>query len=450
MSNDTDQPQLENIPLGIYDSLTGAMAGINPDWCTPAKGFEARYALSTYEIEAAMRWDGVMENYLTRASIDSLANPLDFLNLEDPELTRFTEWLQDIGFYDALIEADIARARTGFAAVWMDTGAVDTANPLRVGELARLKKLVVYDADCMNADQHRYAMHEDPTIWRMTDPTLQAPPEIHASRLLIFQGRSPSRRALYTNGGKGESDAARIWMAWSNWLEVNGMSPAIAKTYEEPTLAIKGLNQALMRPDGEKGLKSRLTDFGMARRAYRINAIDAEDRYERPGPPIAGLGDIYDRQESFFLAQTAWPRSILFGNLKGGSLGGAEASKGEEQEWNKKIARHQRLHFMKPITQFFNLAKESLFRGLNLAFEFPPLHQHSDKEWAEIELLRAQRDKIYAADIDGIERVELRKKLKADKVYPDIDPEALPEITPEPGDDRALDLTQDDNQQDNG
>lgn len=411
-------PQTESVHDSLFDTMAGLIKtnGL-------ASYLTQYYSLSTREIEQAMLWDGVLQTYINRPAEDCLSNGVTWKKLSEKQQTQVNDWLDNYQFFDRCIEAYQAMDRTGFAAIWMDTGALDNAKPMRHGELSRLRELVVLDADALHASAHHYSMYSDPKVWTIRDADAgQRAPEIHASRLLIFPGFAPSRRARYNNGGKGFPKAMAIWKSLEGYNKVNETAPNIAEVFEEPTMYIEGLNRKLGEPNGKKQIQARVTDFAMTRKATRVAAMDATEKYERPGPPLTGLDVIYDNAADFFLNKTGWPRSILFSSLKGGSLGGDGASKGEEQEWAKYIARQQKKWPDPVLKRFFRLLKEAIFKRFDLSYEWPPLHQHSEKEWAEIEEIRSRRDRTYL-DKRVLSNKELRKKLAADGTY-DIDPNA--------------------------
>lgn len=413
-------------PTPVSDSLFDTMSGYTAQAGFSTLGYPG-YRLSTYEIEEAIRCSGVIDTFINRPAKDATSGRVTWTKLKDAQRTKVDNWLNEIGFFEAAKGAYQAMDRTGFAAIHIDTGSLDNAKEMRSGELRNIKSLAVYDADCLTASRVGYPVNGKPTSWLVAnDPNPEhRVPEIHGSRLLIFWGPSPSPRARYQNGGKGDPKLLKVLKSWKGWVDVNETAPQIARTYEEPTMFIKDLNKTLGIEGGKQKIKARVTDFAITRHALRVAAMDAEEKYERPGPPLQGIEVIYQGSEDFFLNHSGWPRSILFSSLKGGSLGGDGAAKGEEQDWSKMIFSWQMEWLFGPYTQFFGRAKADLFKTFDLAFSFPPLHQETPSEKEDIADKKATRHASLKRE-GLLTREEGREALVKDELYT-IDPKAPPD-----------------------
>ena len=394
-------------------------------------GYCGHLPLTIQEIEDAIGWDGVMETFICRPAEDAIASGVEFEKLDEDQEHKLEDYLDNLGFWERTEEAFTAMRRTGFAAIWVDTQAIDPALPLLPNspELKNIARLVVFDGNCITADAANYSEHTDPTHWLISNP--DSPDRIHESRLLIFPGFAPSRRKRWENGGKGFPEAQRIWEAWLAWLTVNHVSPNVALAFEEPTVKMEQLNQRMTADEGRKQIRTRVADFSATRSAYHVNVIDAKEDYQRLGPPLNGIDTIYSSAETFLAAKAGLPYSILFGKLHQAGLGGSGATSGEEQQWEKFIARQQRKYLRPAIMRFLRLIWPLMgFDIKDLKFCFEPIRQHSELEWADIQLKNAQRDKIYSVDSDIISREEMRLELLKHEVY-NIDPLALPDIPPQ-------------------
>lgn len=420
------------VELGIYDSLYEACTGMGTARDRSNQiGYKGRPWLTIQEIEAAILWDGVMETFVQRPSEDAHANGVAFTKLKDKALEAVTDWLEKkTKYWEKSEEAHIAMRRTGFAAIWLNTNAVDPASPLDPAELKQIessRQLVVLDAECMQASREGYTQYDEaPEWWTITSP--DTPHTIHYSRLIIFPGRAPSRRARYDNGGKGFPEPMIIWQAWLDWLTINHVTPNVGLAFEEPTLALFELNKKMASEEGRKQVRAKLADFAATRGAFRVNAIDQEERYERIGPPLAGLADIYDRSAEFLVAKSQFPFSILFGKLEQqGGMGGTGATQGELQQWARYLARQWRKFIRPAAVQFLELSK-AVLGEIDTTFKANPFYQRTEAEDIALSETESKRDVAYFGE-GVITRRELRQHLAKKGTYA-IDPDAVPDHDP--------------------
>jgi hypothetical protein len=444
------QPSRQPIPnglhmanvLGIHDGLYEEYTGLGGENDATQKiAFYAPPPKSEREIEDAITWSGVMETFAHMPAEDALANPLEFPDLSNEEIQGILEYFgpDETDLWVRLEEAYATMRRTGFAAIWLNTEALDNSLPMAEGEMRRLRELIVFDADCMDADPNGYSQYDnEPKHWVISDPDY--PHTIHKSRLLIFPGRSASKRRRWENRGKGDSEMLRVWDAWLYWRAINAVSPYVAQTFEQRILFLEQYNQKMGNPQGRKNILAKLFDIAKTASKLKIIAMDAGsgsgggERFERAGIPLTGLPDIYDRSERFMVAESGQPYDYLLGKLVGGGLGGKGESDGGEQKYHKYIARQQRKWLARPIQQFLKKAQPELKRIYrkpfeSLRFEFAPLRQLSDKEWAEIQEINSRRDKNYL-DHSVLSVEESREHLAKDGVY-NLEPRTVPDIDPE-------------------
>src|SRR3989344_2130142 len=280
---------------GLYQLLSGL--GGNHDKVSQLE-HKPHVRLAYSEVDGAINWDGVLETFVYRPGEDALSNGLEYPGLDISKVKMLNKTLNEYGFFECLEEAYGAMRRTGFSVIWLDTGALDNSAPMSANDIKRLRRLVVYDAECLQADPMGYrSQYSTPKVWIITDPE-NPYLKIDRSRLLIFPGRSVSPRQRFDNGGKGESEVNRIWEAWLAWRMAFLTVPNVAATYEEYTLYMEGLNKKMTEPNGKKQVQAKLVDQAMTRSFLRVNAIDKEEDLKRIGPPLAGLADMLDRGES--------------------------------------------------------------------------------------------------------------------------------------------------------
>lgn len=418
--------------LSLFDGLSETLSGLggSSDRLNNIR-FEPPPAVGQQEVEWAIEFDGVFERFINAPVEDVLAEGVDFEYLPEEEEDAAEAFLKKIKFWPTIFKAlSVSRSNYG-AMVWIDTGAKDNAKPMAKNEIFKLKRLVVFDSEVISGQYTDGSIYSEPELWSVGDAKVNGK-FIHRSRLLHFPGKFISDRHRHEHGGHGARAADQIWEAWIAFRATFLMPPNIALTYEEGILGLEGLNQKMTSEAGRDLMRKKVTDLEAVRSFLRIRVMDSLDSFQRAGAPVAGLADIMDRAENFFVAQTGFPRSILFGYSKGSNL--AADSKGEEQ--NKLYMRLIRSiqHRITPeLEYFFGLIQPQLQR-LNPGMKFENMQFCWEKSDTETPLERAQRqeieakrDSIYFSNgVGPVSHDELREDLKKRGIYSSLDVQDMP------------------------
>lgn len=423
---------------GLKETLSGL--GGNSDRVKATK-FEPPDTILQQEVEWAVEFDGVLERFVCKPVEDALAEGIDFEYLSEDEEDSVEQYLNEIGFWSTIEKALVTKRMNHGSMIWIDTGAVDNEKPLAPNEAFRPFRLVVLDSDSIFADT--YNLHSEPEFWCVGSAELGRVRRIHKSRVMLFNGRFISDRHRQTNRGWGAREVDKIWEAWIAWRLTFLMPPNIAMTFEEGVYSMEGLNEKMTTPAGRELIRNKIFDLEAIRGFLRKRVMDVKDTFARHGVPVTGLGDIMDRGENFFVAQTGYPRSVLFGGSKGSNLNGD--NKGEESEkLYQSIVRGIQNKDIKPNCQyFFNWIQPALkarynlpFKNMGFCFETPDTETKAQR--AERQLKEAQRDAIYLNPANPtLDREELRGDLAKRGTYL-LDMEPIPEIDPlDVGDDEA-------------
>lgn len=418
--------------ITLFDGLAETLSGLGGSSDRlKAMSFERPNPVSQQEVEWAIEFDGIFERFINAPVEDVLANGVDFENLPEEEEKAVEAWLKKIKFWPTIFKAlSVSRSNHG-SMIWLDTGSKDNSKPMGKKEIFKLKRLVVFDSEVISGQYSDGSIYSEPELWDVGDPAVNGK-SIHRSRLLHFPGKFISDRHRNEHSGHGARAADQIWEAWIAFRTTFLLPPNIALTYEEGVLGLEGLNQKMTSDAGRELMRKKVADLEAVRSFLRIRVTDANDKFERHGAPVGGLADIMDRGENFFVAQTGFPRSILFGYSKGSNL--AADSKGEEQ--NKLYMRLVR-SIQKAITPeleyFFGLAQPYL-QKMNPAMGFKNMEFCWEKADTETPLERSQREKLdaerdvayFSNGLGPISREELREDLKKRGTYSSLDIEEMP------------------------
>lgn len=422
-------PPEEKAPIGlswgsftVNDGLKEVLSGLGGDSDRMAQmRFEPPAPVSQTEMEWAIEFDGIFERFINAPVEDALAEGLDFEHLEEDEELALADYLKKIKFWPMLYKAlSVSRSNYG-SMIWLDTGAKDNKKPLAKNELFRLKKLVVFDSEVIRGDYSGLTIYDEPEMWLVGEESVGGR-AIHRSRLLHFPGKFISDRHRHDHYGHGARAGDQIWEAWLAFRATFLMPPNIALTYEEGVLGMQNLNKEMTTPAGRDVIRRKAFDLEAVRSFLRLRIKDAEDTFERVGANVGGLADIMDRGENYFLAQTGFPRSILFGYSKGTGL--ASDSKGEEQsKLYMRLIRSIQQNILPELERFFTGLQPVLQKTYALPFkdmtvDFKKADQETPMEKAQRQLVEAQRDAAYfAGGMGPLDRDELRDDLKKRSVY---------------------------------
>lgn len=418
--------------LSVHDGLKEVLSGLGGESDRlKMMRFEPPQFVTQQEVEWAIEFDGIFERFINAPVEDVLAEGIDFEYLSEEEEDALEDWLEKIQFWPTLSKAlSVSRSNYG-SVIWIDTGARDNKKPMGVNEIFKLKRLVVFDSEVIQADYSGLSIYEEPDQWIIGDPSVGGK-GIHKSRLLFFPGKFVSDRHRYNHGGHGSRAADQIWEAWIAFRTTFMMPPNIALTYEEGVLGMQNLNKEMTTPAGREAIRRRTFDLEAVRSFLRLRVKDAEDTFERVGAPTAGLADVMDRSENFFVAETGFPRSILFGYSKGTGL--ASDSKGEEQ--NKlymRLIRSIQKSVLPELKRFFVMAQPVLQKTYSLPFKdmrccFEKGDTETPAERSTREKTDAERDMLYySGGLGPVMRDELREDLKKRGVYA-LDAGPLPQV----------------------
>lgn len=408
--------------FSLHDGLKEVLSGLGGSSDRMAQmRFEPPAPVSQAEMEWAIEFDGIFERFINAPVEDVLAEGLDFEGLGEAEEKALAVWLEEIHFWPMLFKAlSVSRSNYG-SMIWLDTGAKDNKKPLAKNELFRLKRLVVFDSEVIRGDYSGLTIYDEPELWSIGEANVGGK-AIHRSRLLHFPGKFISDRHRHDHHGHGARAGDQIWEAWLAFRTTFLMPPNIALTYEEGVLGMQNLNKEMTTPAGRDVIRRKAFDLEAVRSFLRLRIKDAEDTFERAGAPVGGLADIMDRGENYFVAQTGFPRSILFGYSKGSNL--AADSKGEEQ--NKlymRLVRSIQKNILPELKRFFLNAQPVLQKRTNLPFKdmtcaFKNADTETPMEKAQRQKLEAERDMAYfAGGIGPVDRDDLRDDLKKRQVY---------------------------------
>ena len=251
--------------------------------------------------------------------------------------------------------------------------------------------------------------------------------KIHRSRLLIFNGIELPPDEMLQNDFWGDSIYTRVFDAISN---ADMMQQALSSLVHKSSLdiwKIKDLAGALEKKDGQGHLSARISSNNILASLVNSVAIDKDnEEIERKSIGLSGL----DTLLMHYLQLVPATRSIPISKFLGDSPSGLNSSgQSEVRNWYDTIKSDQEDLYRPNMERLDKIlaASELGYVPEDLSFDFNPLWQMDEKQRADLELVRSQRDANYI-QLDVMTRENVAKQLIVDETYQTItdeDAEAL-------------------------
>lgn len=222
---------------------------------------------------------------------------------------------------------------------------------------------------------------------------------VHRSRLIIFPGAITTEQERKNRMGWGISVIDPLYDALQQnaaaWAAAgNALSNAQYVVYK-----LRGLQSMFNRTNGEEMAKSRARAMEMAKSMINAVLIDSEDDYIRENPSFGNMPEMLDHLALNLAGQADMPATVLWGRSPAGMNATGES---DIELWYGSCEAY-REHKLRPRAQMFVeyllLAKNGPTEGVlpdGWRVYFPPLHQLSELEKADLRLKTSQAD---ASDI---------------------------------------------------
>lgn len=252
-------------------------------------------------------------------------------------------------------------------------------------------------------------------------------PTIHRSRIIRFPGLALPLRAMQQERFWGQSRLERIEAAV---MDADSVTAGIAELVGEAKVdvfKIANLMGLVGSPEGEATIKKRVSLATQSKSIWNAIILDAEEDYQQKTDALAqGLAPLMGE----FLAVVAAAADIPITRLLGEAAKGLNATgEGDARNFYDMIAARQENYLRTQLEQFDEVFVRSVLGRVpdEFGFDFPPLWQMSDKEVAELQKLRADRDAIYLRD-GVVDEVVVAKQLQEKQTYDAIDDEYIKEL----------------------
>ena len=309
---------------------------------------------------------------------------------------------------------------------------LDPSEPLDVDNLKKgsLRHLTVIDRHRMN--------NTDPTITEDPFDSNYGLPEhysfvgamennkIHHSRVIRFDAVKLPFDLFRQNNYCSNSVLDRLYEAIIDFTTATSSSVSMIHETNVDIVKVKGLMNYLMSAEGEAQLRKRFALASQLKSFNNMMLMDNEEEYQNKTNTFASLPDLIEKYGQICSAGGDVPATRLLGTS---AMGLNATGKKKKKNYYDRIASDQVKEY-KPKLNIIDvlMAKNlGLSDDVDLTYKFTPLFQLTEKEIAETQLAKAQRDDIYL-NHDVINEVTVAKELQQDETYTNITDEDLKEL----------------------
>ena len=365
--------------------------------------------LSQQQCEDLWRGDDMADLIVTALPHDALRETptLTIASIDDATqraaaVDAITAALADLSAKKAVQKALQYERAYGGSAIYVGAvdGALDAEQPLQTQSIRAIRHLTVFErrqlTACQYQDDPMSPDYGKPLLYQVQSFGIASQQKVHASRLVIFEGRKVSERNPTQNDGWGDSVLSLVWDALrifnQSWLGIGytmlDFSVAIMK--------IKGL-ASILAANSPEAVANRAQAVELGRSIAKTILLDSEEEYERKTTTLAGVPDVLGQVMHRLAAAARMPISKMFGQSASGLNATGE---GDARNWYDAVAAYQEDSVRPAYEKLLKLlfaSKTGPTKGIepeNWALKFPPLWQPTAKEQAETRKIVAETDAI--------------------------------------------------------
>lgn len=224
---------------------------------------------------------------------------------------------------------------------------------------------------------------------------------VHHSRIVRFEGATPTRRRRLALQGWGESVLQRVYMELQAARGAFAASGSLIQEASQGVIKMKDLADSMASDDLYDTFARRITLMDQSRSVAKALLLDADgEDYSRVDVgSLTGVVEVVDRFVNMLAAVSGIPVTVLMGQAPAGLNATGDS---DIRSWYDEVAAERERVLKAPFARIARLVCASAdgpTRGEvpeSISVAFPPLYQMTPAEKADLELKVAQRDQIYA------------------------------------------------------
>ena len=346
---------------------------------------------------------------------DSIKNGFKIKGDTDDKILQYMETIDVEG---ALVEAGYWDRLYGRSCIFImadDGGNAD--DPINFNKLERIKGLKVYDKRNIIEDMTGAFINDDPNDdnfgkneYYSITPFNGKQFFVHHSRLLMFDGEILPNLERIQNNGAGLSCLNGVIKAIGRNDTAHARALDIIERISQAVMKLDGMSDLLQSEEGTEQVKRRLDLIDMARNLLNTIAIDKDDDFSIHNMSVAGVRELIQEFQQEIAGMTSIPVTILFGRSPAGmnSTGSADF-----ENYYNLVRRYQRTKQKPALEKLIKLiqhCKSGPTNGKELEdwqIEFQPLMQMSEKEQVELNMSKANSNKVKVETVQALVQGQL-------------------------------------------
>lgn len=240
---------------------------------------------------------------------------------------------------------------------------------------------------------------------------------VHWSRVIRFGGSWVPWTIEMSNAMWPDSDLQAVL---DNLRTYDSTTSAIASLIFEANIDVirsSSLVKNLAADGGEDAVNKRYLQIAKQKSNYRMMVLDKdEEEYQRFPFQFSGLDKIWDKVMLDVAGATGYPVTRLFGQAPAGLNATGDA---DMRNYYDGVASGMELDLRPSMHTLLEVIIRNELGRLpdGFGFDFGPLWQPDPMQKADIQLKRAQRDKLYVVDIQCATPGLIMRELKEDGVF---------------------------------
>ena len=261
-----------------------------------------------------------------------------------------------------------------------------------------------------------------PTVYQINTGRMAQTIDVHASRLVIFDGLEAPRIYRESNDGFGLSvyDFLNIPIQAADTTTQSTAALTLEATMD--VVKVPGLHDYLGDAESQRRLQERFTLAMMMKGTHRTLLLGGDEEYDRKQTSFTGLPELMDSQHEVIAAALAMPLTRFLGRSPGGLNSTGD---NELRNYYDMIRSRQQTDLANTIKPLDDALKAHVGASDDgVVYTWAPLWVPTPGEKADIEKKQAEIDTAYVnmgIFSDDLFAKAIRDKLIAEGTYPSLD-----------------------------
>ncbi len=351
----------------------------------PSPGLDQRQLESVYAGSAMVR------TIVDREPDDCTREGFELVGIPQSDQIALDDHLEEVELMAKFADAGRWGQLFGGGGIYMqvDDGRPEHA-PVDMSRIMAIRNTHVFERPDISVAQWSHDLGSKhfgrPIVFRLSMGRGQL--EVHADRMLMFDGQRLSRQLRLSNDGFGGSIVDQVWDQFVHWCITHEYMAESITRLTQGVLKLKGLEKAL-KGSNDKRVKKRLQALmrGLSVIGDMVVDADGNEGYEVSERSMTGFKDALEAFSDALVAVVPQPRSILFGQVPGG-LNSGEAA-GEWKAWTSYCGAVQKKKYSPNTRKYLTILTRSRLSPLSeiperLVIKWRPLFESAPLEIAQI------------------------------------------------------------------